>query len=624
MLYIFRYLLLIVIPVFLVVNYNLYSFSPIFSRVFVVYGIVIIIFINKIEEIDGTDNRKKLLFKLVYFILIMLSFFMIIYSHYKLEEFMFYLGFGTPIYQVVIASMGILILLEATRIVAGPVIPCIAILSVLYAFYRGYNFLRMITEMYSYEGVFGIAVSIVLSVVSIFMLLGNMLQQARFGDFLLNIGNYLVGGTSGGAAKIAVVTSALFGSISGSAVANVSGTGTFTIPLMKKMGFTPVLAAAVEASASTGGQIMPPIMAAAAFIIAEVLEVPYIEVAKAALLPALAYFYTIFISVDSFSRRLGIKGIPKKDRPNFKESFKSGGHLMLTLVFLIYLLVIRVQPLRAAYFTILFLLPLSYLMKKSRLTTKRIVKGLKNTTQNLLIIISCCAVIGVILSMIGLTGFGATVANLILGLAGTNKILILFLTMVTCIIFGMSLPTTVSYLVLISVLGLTLIKVGVVPMSAHLFVLYFASLSGITPPVAMAAYTAAAIANTNFMTTAIETCKLSIMAFIVPYIFAYVPAMVLQGNYPGILFIILLYVFVLPTSLAFALWGHTMMHKISNIERIVHLGFAITILFLTVKQIFPLQTLIAFIWIVFTIVENIFRFKIVSYLTKDKHEAIKE
>jgi len=561
----------VILPLFIVVNYNIYPFNLIFSRVFVLFAILILI----IVKFPLTKSKSSFsLLKYVDYILIISVVLMAIYSYFKLDEFIQIGGMGTPLYQMVIATLATFLIYETTRRVAGPILPAIALILFGYAIYRGYSYSRIISEIFSYDGIFGIVFSLAISVVFIFLLFGSCLDKANFGNFLLKAGNALVGGMSGGPAKVSVLSSSLFGSISGSSVANVVATGTFTIPMMKKLGFSPSIAGAVEASASTGGQIMPPVMAAAAFIMAEILQIPYLNVIKAALLPALAYYMCVYVSIDSYSKKMGLKGIPKNERPTIKEAMREGGHLVLIIFILIYFLLIRINPLRAAFLTILLLFPLSYINKKTRLTLNRTLDALIQSTNSLLVIGSCCATIGSIIACIALTGLGGKVATAIIGIGAGNILIVLFLVMVTCLLFGMALPTTASYLVCVSIVAPTLIGLKIVPIAAHLFILYFAALSAITPPIALAAYTAAGIAGADIMKTAFQAVKFSLTGFFVPYIFVYVPAMVFGGNQPSLLFVIICFVLVFPISLSWGIWGHTTIKKITFLERVFYLTIA--------------------------------------------------
>ena len=582
----------VIFVLFLIINFNFHPTDLIFSRVFVLSAIVIAIIVKFPSKIKYID-----------YILIILTILGTIFSYFYLYEFINFTGIGTPLYQIICATLFVFIVYESTRRLTGPILPIIALILIGYALYRGYPYARVITEIFSYDGMYGIAFSLAISVVFMFMLFGNILNQANFGNFILKFGNALVGGSSGGPAKIAVISSSLFGTISGSAVANVVGTGTFTIPMMKKMGFEPHIAGAVEAIASTGGLIMPPVMAAAAFLMAEILQVSYLQVCKAAILPAITFYVAVFVGVDAYSKKMGLKGLPKNERPSLIESLKEGGHLLLILFFLIFLLIKQISPMRSAFLSCVVLFPVSYIVKETKMNLKKTYHALVDTAGSLLVIGSCCATVGSIIACIAVTGLAGRIANYIVGLGGENIYLLIFFVMIVCLIFGLALPATASYLVLIAIVGPALTKV-INPMAAHLFILYYAALSGVTPPVAMAAYAAAGIAQANMFKTAFSSCKLGIAAFIVPYVFIKVPAMVMESNYPNILLILLCYVLAMPISLTWGIWGHNLIKKISYLERIFYLIIASLLIYTALINKFTYSFFITIVWLIGAIYFN--------------------
>lgn len=609
----FMLILSVFIPVYLIINFNFIPLPLIFSRIFTVYLILIIIYVKNPINFSKKYSRLNILNYLPFILIIVLM----IFSYIKIDEMIAYFGMGTPFYQILLGTIGALVLFEGTRRVAGPILPIIALSAIGYALFKGYNYSRIITEIYSYDGIFGFAFALAISVVFMFMIFGCFLNNANFGSFLLKFGNSIVGGMSGGPAKVAVLTSSLFGTVSGSAVANVVGTGTFTIPMMKKLGFESTLAGAIESSASTGGQIMPPVMAAAAFLIAEIIQVPYLQVAKSALLPAIAFYVCVFFSVDSYSKLKGIKGIPKDQRPTLYESLKMGGHLLIVLITLIVFLILKIDPMRAAFLSIILLIPTSFLNKKTRIDIPKIFNSFIEASEGLLIVGACTATVGTIIACIGLTGLGGQIANSIISVGGNNIFFVLLLVMITCIIFGMALPTTASYLVLVSIVGPTMIQLGIVPMGAHLFILYFAALSGITPPIALAAYAGAAIANANMMKTALIACKITIVAFIIPYVFVYVPEMLFYGNSISILTVFLLYVIILPISLVWGIWGYTLSSRAKIYERIFYLLLSFFIIYLSIIQRLQFSKYLIVIWLIFTILSYLFIHRSKSKLIKN-------
>jgi TRAP transporter 4TM/12TM fusion protein len=532
---------------------------------------IIIVFLTK------PLSKKRSLFRYIDYMLIVLAIAVTIFAYFKLEEMIFLGGIHVPIYQVVFATLGVILLLEATRRVVGSVLPVLGVIFIVYSIYRSFPYERIIAEVFSYEGIFGLAYSIAISIVFFFLMFGSFLKQSGFSEFLLDLGRATVGGMSGGPAKVSVVSSSLFGTISGSAVANVVGTGTFTIPMMKKLGFEPEVAGAVEATASTGGQIMPPVMAAAAFIIAEVLQVPYINVAKSALLPAIAYYVGVYAFIDAYAKSRGLRGLPKHERPRVKDVFREGGHSLVALIVLVLLLAEGESAMRAAFLTTLLIVPVSFLRKKTMLTPRKILEALMDTTRELLMVALSCASVGIIIACIGLTGVGGLIARTLVMLGGSNVFALLALVAVTCLIFGMALPTTAAYIIVSAITVYALILAGITPMAAHLFILYWAALSGITPPVALAAYAGAGIAGSNMFKTSIIACYLAAPTYLVPFIFALHPQMFWMSSeftLADILTGILQYVIIMPIALSWGIIGHDMFKRLTIVERILNLGVA--------------------------------------------------
>lgn len=578
------------IPLFLIINYNFYPFSEIFSRVFILCSFLIIIFISKPLNIKQTNAR------FIDYILILLSIGIAIFAYFEIDKIIAQCGFNMSNIQIIFSALSVIIVFEATRRVVGPLLPLMALILICYTLYEKFPIPRIITEIFSYDGIFGFVLSLALSVVFIFIILGSLLNEANFGPILLKFGESLLGGTSGGPAKVAVFSSALFGSISGSAVANVVGTGTFTIPMMKELGFKPHVAAAVEASASTGGQIMPPVMAAVAFVMAEILQVPYLSVMKSAFLPAIAYYVCIYVGVDAYSKNKNLKGIPKQERPALWETTKEGIHLFLIPIIITVLLIRRIDPIRAAFLSALLLIPISFLKKSSQLTPKKILKALMDSVNNAQVVIVSCATVGIVIACIALTGVGGKIASNIVSLGGDNILLMLLLSMATCILFGMALPTTASYLICIAVIGPALISIGILPMGAHFFVFYCSTLSAITPPVATAVFAAAGIAGADIMKTALTAIKLSIVAFVLPYMFIYAPSIILMGNNPPIFFSIAIYIIILPFSFAWGIHGQSIFKKINTLERTFYIIISVLIIYFTIKKLFLMILPVAMIW----------------------------
>jgi TRAP transporter 4TM/12TM fusion protein len=381
------------------------------------------------------------------------------------------------------------------------------------------------------EGIFGVPLGVSASYIYLFIFLTAMLEKSGMGQFLLDLAMALMGRYTGGPAKTAVLASGLMGTLSGSAVANVAGTGTFTIPLMKANGYKPHFAGAVEACASSGGQLMPPIMGAAAFIIAEFLGIPYIAVVIAALAPALLYYLGVMMGVHFEAARLGLVGLPKERLPQLKAVLKEGWPLLLPLIVLVYFLgVLQYTPVRSAFYAIVVMFVVSYFKRSTYITPARLVEGIRAAGRNILTVALACAAAGLVIGSINLTGLGLKLSAFIIELSGGNLLLALVLTMIISLVMGMGLPTTAAYIVVGTMAAPALIKMGLPDIAAHLFVFYFAIISAITPPVALAAYAAAGIAKDDPMRIGFTALRLGLAAFIVPFMFAYSPRLVAIGT----------------------------------------------------------------------------------------------
>lgn len=443
--------------------------------------------------------------------------------------------------DMVFGVIAVLAVLEATRRVAGLALPLISFIFILYAYmgpylpgilgHRGFPVDRIVYVLFlTTEGLFGVALYVSATFIILFIILAAFLKETGIGDFFIDIAYGLFGCFRGGPAKVAVVASSFFGTFSGSAIANVTGTGTFTIPLMIRTGFAPEFAAAVEAVASTGGQFMPPIMASVAFVIAEILGTSYFHVAVAAAIPAILYYAAIFAQVDFRAGRQGLKGVGRHKLPKVGKILRQNGHLLLPLVVLIYLLgVAQVTPMLAGFWSILSTVALGLLRSAGRLSVSKTVNALREGALGALSVAAACANIGIIIGMLMLTGLGLKLSGMLVEIAGQNVLLLLALTMVTSLILGMGVPTLAAYLVLALLVAPALIQMGVKPMAAHLFMFYFGIISAITPPVALAAYTAAGIAGSDPMRTGFQATKLGVAAFIVPFLFVYYPALLMDG-----------------------------------------------------------------------------------------------
>ncbi|MDR2786920.1 MAG: TRAP transporter permease [Candidatus Accumulibacter sp.] len=445
--------------------------------------------------------------------------------------------------DLVMGFILIFVLLEATRRISNPVLPCLAILCLLYCYFgnalpggmshRGFSISRIINHMYlGTEGIFGTPLEVSSTFVFMFILFGAVLEKTGVGRFIIDLAMALAGWASGGPAKVAVLASGIMGTVSGSSVANVCTTGMFTIPLMKSVGYRPHFAAAVEAAASTGGQIMPPVMGAGAFIMAQFLGWPYIDVAKAAIIPALLYYSAVLIQVHLEAKRLGLSGLSRENLPNVWYLLKTRGFLLLPLGAIIYLLIAGYTPLMAAFCGILVSLPLSWLNKETRLTPKKLIAAFEAGARSSLGVACACACVGFIIGTGTLTGLALRIAGGIVDLSGGLLLPTLLLTMCASILLGTGLPTTANFIVTSTMAAPALKLLGVPDIAAYMFVFYFGIAADLTPPVALAAYAGAGIAGADPMKAGVTALKLALAGFLVPYIYVYNPILLLVGASP--------------------------------------------------------------------------------------------
>lgn len=425
-------------------------------------------------------------------------------------------------------------LLEATRRISNPILPGLAILALLYCYlgrymppmiaHRGFSIERIINHMYlGTEGIFGTPLQVSSTFVFMFILFGSVLERTGLGRFIIDLSLALAGWSTGGPAKVAVVSSGLMGMVSGSSVANVCTTGMFTIPLMKSVGYQSHFAGAVEAVASTGGQIMPPVMGAAAFIMAQMLGVPYMKVVVAAIVPAVLYYFAVMVQVHFEASRLGLKGIPFSQLPPLWPLIRSRGFLLIPLIAIVYFLLSGYTPLKSAFNGILISFVLSLFNKETRLTLPRIIGAFDSGARAAIGVACACATVGMIVGMGTLTGLALRIANAIVTMSGGHKILTLFYTMIASLLLGMGLPTTANFIVTSTMAAPALLLLGVPPMAAYMFVFYFGIAADLTPPVALAAYAGAGISGSDPMKTGATAFKLALAGFIVPYVYVYNP-----------------------------------------------------------------------------------------------------
>lgn len=443
------------------------------------------------------------------------------------------------VYDYIFGGLLTLTLLEATRRATGIALPAIAVFFIVYALTLGNQPLGTVLDQtyLTTEGIFGIPLYVSATYVMLFILFGAFVERSGAGQLFMDAALALTGHTAGGPAKVSVVTSSLFGTVSGSAVANVMTTGPFTIPMMKRTGYNPAFAGGVEAVASTGGQLMPPIMGAAAFVMAEFLGVSYLTVAIFAIVPSLLYYLAVFMAVHFEAHRLGLKGLPKADLPRLGTVLRERGHLFIPLIVIIVTLLSGRSAAFAAVCGIASVLPTTWLKANTRrtFTLPVIIDTLANGAKNTVIVALACACAGIVVGAITLTGAGLEFTGIVLVLSNNSLVLALVLTMVAGMLVGMGLPTTPAYIVQVALLVPALVKLGIQVEAAHLFVLYFAVLSAITPPVAIAVFAATGISRAGLMETSWAAVKLGLTGYIIPFMFVFGPSLLLIGDWNTIL-----------------------------------------------------------------------------------------
>jgi len=467
-----------------------------------------------------------------------------IYTLWDLEAFIFRRGDLNQL-DLWAGTVMLILLLEATRRAVGWAMVIIAGFFLLQTAFSDHfvgifygppsSWFTMIDYLFMREnGIYSIPLMVMATYIFLFILFGAILVRSGAGRFFINVALALTGSKVGGPAKASVVSSCLMASVSGSAVANVVTTGSFTIPLMKRIGYRDYFAGAVEACASSGGQIMPPVMGAAAFVIAEFLNMPYLKVAVAGIFPALIYFFSIFVMVHFEARKRNLATISAAELPNFKEEVKRGGHLFISIAIIIVLLIIGYTPMFAAFWAIVSILVLSFLRPETRMSPVGLLSALEEGARLAVSVSVACAAAGVIIGCVFVSGLGLKFTNLIVSLAGGILPIALVLTMVASLILGMGLTTTAVYITLAALVIPALTKMGVVPIAAHLFAFYFGLVSAITPPVALASFAAAGISGSNPMQTGFHSLRLGIAKYILPFVFVYAPGMVFVGSWDKI------------------------------------------------------------------------------------------
>lgn len=459
-----------------------------------------------------------------------------------------YRGGNPTTMDVVISCIAVLLVLESCRRSLGAAMPIIALVFIAYALtgnlpgflrHRAIDIEWLSTHLFlTTEGVFGTTIGASATTVFLFVLFGAALEKTGGGEFFLRLAYSVCGRFRGGTAKVAVVGSGLMGMISGSAVANVAGVGTIAIPMMKQAGYSSDDAGAIEAVSASGGLIMPPVMGAAAFIMAENLNLPYATIVQAAILPATLYYMALLFTVDFIAGRQGLQGMPTENLPKFGETVKEGYLYILPMLILIYFICIaKTSAQRAAFWGFLSIVVL-YAVQK--IIKEKDVKGYLKMIFDILVdgsrqavsIVAACACAGIIVGIISLTGLGLTLSGALVDLAGGSLFLLLLYTAIACVILGMGLPVTACYIILAVLAAPAIVKLGVPAIAAHLFVMYYGVLSNITPPVALASYVAAGISKSKPLSVAVTSCKMGIVLFVLPFMFVYQPVLILQDIQP--------------------------------------------------------------------------------------------
>ena len=478
-------------------------------------------------------------------ILAALGFSFAIYIYFDYWEFIFRVGEPTG-WDMFFGIVSIVLIFELTRRVVGWPLLIIAFAFLAYCFFgqflpapfshRGYDLERIATTLFmSKNGLFGVPMRVTTNFIYLFIAFGAFYETCGGTAFFVDLASALFGRLRGGPAKVSVAVSGMMGTISGSAVANTVATGTLTIPLMKRIGFESHVAGAVEAAASTGGQLMPPVMGAAAFIMAEYLGVAYIEVCKAAVIPAVLYFVAIYSVVHFYSLKIGIKGLPENEIPSVKLVFRDKWMFTVPLIVLLSILIKGYSPRIAVLYSLPAIVVVSFLRKESRMMPSKILNALAKTGYNCVMVVGACATAGIVIGVVLLTGMGSKITALVITASAGSLLLALPIVMLASILFGMGLPTVVCYVLLAATVAPSLVDLGVHPLAAHLFIFYFGMLCMVTPPVSFAAYAGAAIAKADPMKTGWTAWTFALAGFLLPYMFVYNNSLLLMGSALNIL-----------------------------------------------------------------------------------------
>jgi len=487
----------------------------------------------------GWEGAKKKVHPMDYALILMVII-PFVYMVINFDEWIYRVGVVPTTWDTIISLMFIIAILEMTRRTTGTALMIIAMLFILYGYFgkylpglfyhKGYSWPRIFTYLFSLDGILGLPIFVSAAYVYIFVVFGAFLRSSGVGAYFIQFANSIVGWARGGPAKVAIISSSLFGTVSGSSAANVVGTGSFTIPMMKNMGYKAHFAGAVEAVASTGGQIMPPVMGAGAFLMAEILGVPYVKVLVAAILPAAMYYLAVYFMVDFEAAKTGLVGLPKEKLPSKKETMKKIYMFAPLGVLVYYIAIAMASIIKAGTYAVAACIIVSWTNKDTRMGLKKIIDSLANGARGAIEMAGTCAAAGIVIGIISQTGIGLKFATILLDFSKGILPIALFLSMVVAIVLGMGMPTTAAYAICAAVITTGLTKLGALPIAAHLFVFYFACISAITPPVALAAYAGAAIAKAHPNKVGFTAMKLGVAAFIAPYMFIFNPAMLLIGS----------------------------------------------------------------------------------------------
>lgn len=523
------------------------SFQSLIQRPVHVCVGTVLIFLYQLKKNDKSTARKKI-DAIICWVCIVVALVSGAYIVVNMEAIM-HPNFSISNFEMALAILVVLLVMEGARRSIGLAIPVMALIGIAYAIFGkyipgtwGHNGIRienlLTTLVYSDRGIWGSITGTSATIIATFCIFGGVLFSTGGGQTFIEVANAVTGRAAGGAAKLATIASGLFGTVSGSAGANVATTGAFTIPMMKKLGYDKNFAAAVECSASSGGQIMPPVMGAGAFIMADLLGAPYLNIAVAAILPAVMYYCGVFFAIDCAARRYHYRGLDEEDMVPLKEVlyYKKSIPVFVPILLLIFFFIKGYTAVTCASYALIatFFLFFAVDIKDYKDRAKRLAKGLVDSAKSMLTTLSLIACAQILVCLISVTGIGVKFSNLIMAIGGSNMFLAGFMAMIATMILGMGMPTVAAYVLAASVISPALIRVGVEPVAAHFFVFYYAIFAGLTPPVCGTVFIGSAMAESNWLKTAWDSIRISIGAFVVPFMFLFSPALLLVGSTPEI------------------------------------------------------------------------------------------